>query len=388
MKTFNKALITLSTVLALSACDSTDEAIEEQITAAVEEAKVDAEEKVTETEEKIEEVIEDVEPGKIYGPYATGSVQAPVFVYFDLETMSEVTLSETTDTTWDIALKRTGVYLNDADTDSPVSAYFTNNNNEFILDGVTDVDAFVNATPDSELADFTSVTSTDIPADDNMFVADITSDIIDGFYNYDYITHIVSANAANYFIVNSDTTLTKFNVSDLTTVGYDITEITFSYANQTSEDDAFALTTTDLVVDTALACATHAGVYIDFDSGAYVTESDAWDVSLPCNAGNAGTSFSIDIAADATAIQDFDNSYDAIPVDYIPHYGFKSNEYTVKAFDANSWYKYSLQGNNGIWSQYGVYLIRTATATYKFQITSYYDSEGTSGNISFRAEAL
>jgi hypothetical protein len=52
------------------------------------------------------------------------------------------------------------------------------------------------------------------------------------------------------------------------------------------------------------------------------------------------------------------------------------------------WYQYGLDGGHIIWSQYGVYIIKTETASYKLQITSYYNEESASGNISFRAEAL
>ncbi|MCP4233989.1 MAG: hypothetical protein GY770_10480, partial [Aestuariibacter sp.] len=55
--------------------------------------------------------------GEIYGPYSTGSTSEPVTVYFDLDTQSTVELTDeeaASDTTWDIAFRRTKVWLNTA----------------------------------------------------------------------------------------------------------------------------------------------------------------------------------------------------------------------------------------------------------------------------------
>ena len=63
------------------------------------------------------------EVATIYGPYSTGSTSEPVAVYFDLDTQTQVTLTEeeaAIDTTWDIGFKRTSVFLNTAQ-ETPVS---------------------------------------------------------------------------------------------------------------------------------------------------------------------------------------------------------------------------------------------------------------------------
>ena len=366
MKTFNKSLIAFSTVFALTACDSDD---------------------------KIGEIINDsAEEGKVYGPYSTGSVSEPSFVYFDLETLSEVSLTEeeaATNTVWDVAFKRSGIYLNAANSEAPVSAFFTGNNADFIdSEGKPVVDSFINATPESELDDFTAVTTADIPAEADMFVADVTSNIIASWYNYNATTHQVSAAEDKYFVVYSDDTLSKFSVSGFTQAGFALSDITITYANQTVADTEFASTTTDVTVNASEACSAYDAVYIDFDLGQTVAETDAWDITLACNTDKTGISFGIDIAADSTAMQDFENAYTGVAVESISYYDFQENEYTVKAFDANPWYKYGVNGGHTLWSQYGVYLIQTETATYKLQMTSYYDAEGTSGSVSFRAEAL
>ncbi|AWB65799.1 hypothetical protein C2869_04805 [Saccharobesus litoralis] len=320
----------------------------------------------------------------IYGPFNTGTTSEPASVYFDLETMAVVT--ESAD--WDISFRRTDVFLNNTDSDNPVKAYFTGNNADFYdADSKAVADKFANATPETELADFEAVTAASIPADD-MFVADVAEKILDGFYSYNPTTHQVSAADDKYFIVSSDDSYSKYRVSSLTQAGFAMSAVTFAIANQSASDAAFATSETQLVVDLAAECANDATVYVDFDTAMVVASTDAWDVSLACNADKTGTGFEISLATDATAIQDFTNSYDSITASHHFGYGFKANEYTDPAFKANPWYAYGVNGGHTLWSQYGVYIIKTDIADYKLQITSYYNDDGASGNYSFRAERL
>lgn len=338
------------------------------------------------------EVIDDPEPevGVIQGPFSTGTVQERTFVYYDLDTSTTVELTAeeaATDTTWDIAFKGTGVYLNVNNTDSPVSLYFTGNNSDYFdAEGSAVVDTFINATADGELDDFVAVTSADVPADTE-FSTDITNGILDGFYNYDSTTHQTTAATDHFFIVNSDTTITKFSIAALTQDGYGMSDFTVSFANQLTGATEFDTTVTELVIDAAMECASEDTIYIDFDVSALVTSTEAWDIKVPC-LDDTAADFTLTLADDATARQDFSNAYDGIPVESIAYYGFKADQYTELAFTESPWYQYSLEGNHKIWSQYGVYLIKNSNGVFKLQITSYYDTEGTSGNYSFRAEAL
>ena len=334
----------------------------------------------------------------LYGPFSTGTTSEPNFVYYDLDTMSTVALTEEaakTDTQWDIAFKRTKVYLNPNNSDEaiePVSAYFTGNNAEFYdAEGTVIVDKFVNATAEDELDDFTAITLADIPTDDSMFSTDESNNILDGFYNYDVTTHQVSAAGDKYFIVKSDaasTLLSKFRVTDLTQNGFSMSAFTLNVANQANGTDAFATTETVYEIDAATECAGSDSIYIDFDITGTVTVTDAWDIQVPCNADSTGAEFELHLAETATAIQDFENSYTGIAEDAIRYYGFKSDEYTIHAMDKSPWYQYNIEGNHKLWSQFGVYLIKNANGVFKLQITSYYDAEGASGNYSFRAKLL
>ncbi len=328
--------------------------------------------------------------GVIHGPFTTGTVQERIFAYYDVDTLSIIELTPeqaATNTDWDIAFKGTGVYLNTNDTDNPVKLYFTNNNSDFFEDGSAVVDKFINATADSELDDFLAVTSTDIPEDDE-FSTDVTEGILDGFYNYNATTHQVTAAEEHYFITYSDTTVTKFRIVELTQSGYGMSNITINFANQLSGATEFDAIETALVIDATLECSNSDDIYIDFDVSNIVTSTDTWDIKIPCLDDNSAADFTLTLAEDATARQDFTNSYNGIPVESISYYGFKSDQYTVLAFKENPWYQYSLEGNHKMWSQYGVYLIKNSNGTFKLQITSYYDTDGNSGNYSFRIEAL
>jgi hypothetical protein len=329
--------------------------------------------------------------GDVIGPHSTGSVSAPAFVYYDLDTKAVVELTEEqakTDIVWDIAFKRSGIYLNQHG-DNTVKAYATGNNSDFFdADGKAIAASFIAATAATELDDYLAIKTSDTPTDESKFIADVTSNIIEGFYDYNSTTHVVSAADSKYFITNSDGAFTKFRATEITAVGRGLGQITLQTAYQGSSDAAFAAEQ-ELVIDAALTCSgdvTH--VYIDFDTNQEVTMADAWDINFPCAADKTSADFTINIADDAQAVQDFENSYAEVDSAAVAFMGFQANIYSVKAFDGTSWYQYGLNGGHSLWSQFDVYIIKTANKTHKMQITGYYNAEGVSGNISFRADEV
>jgi hypothetical protein len=329
--------------------------------------------------------------GIVSGPHSTGSVSEPVFVYYDLETKAVIELTTeqaATNTVWDVAFKRSGIFLNQHG-ENTVKAYATGNNSDFFdADGKAIAASFIAATAETELDDYLAIKTSDIPTDETKFVADVTSNIIEGFYDYNSTTHAVTAADTKYFIVNSDDAFSKFRATSITTAGRGIGQITLQTAYQGSSDAAFAAEQ-ELIIDAALTCSgdvTH--VYIDFDTNQEVTIADAWDINFPCAADKTGADFTINIADDAQAMHDFDNNYDAIDPTAVAYYGLQKNSYSVKAFDGTPWYQYGVNGGHLLWSQFDVYLIKTPTSTHKLQMTSYYNADGVSGNISFRADEV
>ncbi|WP_218309287.1 HmuY family protein [Alteromonas antoniana] len=327
-----------------------------------------------------------IEEGTVFGPFSTGSTSDPVAVYFDLDTQTEVSLTEeeaATDTTWDIAFKRTSVFVN-THQETPVSVYFTGNNADFYDDsGEPVADKFLNATPDSELEDYLAITAEDIPQAD-AFITDSESQVIgDSFYHYDMTTHVVSPADDVFYIVSSDDNYTKFHVTNIVTEGRGLGEITLEVMHQSAVDGQAEFAQPVDITLNAVGCVEP--LFIDFDLQQAVTEADNWDVQIPC--GDGAAEFAMLLADDATVLRTDGETHTGIDPEAAPFYGFSEDNVTDYAFDASPWYFYD-STSHLLHSQFGVYLIQTAGATFKLQITSYYDDAGTSGSYSFRADEL
>ena len=326
------------------------------------------------------------EEATIYGPYSTGSTSEPVAVYFDLDAQTQLTLTDeeaATDTAWDIGFKRTNVFLN-THQDTPVSLYFTGNNSDFYDDTGAPVSGlFLNATADSELDDYLAVTESDIP-EAEAFSTDTETQVIgDTFYNYDFTTHVVTPNEDTYYIVFSDSNYTKFHVTDIVTEGRGIGEITLGVMHQSVLDGQTTFAEEVALTLDAVGCSD--AVYVDFDLQQVVTQADGWDLTIPC-ADGAGE-FALTIADDATVLRTDAQTYNGVDTEAAQYYGFSEETVSEYAMSTNNWYFYD-STSHLLYSQFGVYLIQAGDTTYKFQITSYYDEEGTSGAYSFRVDPV
>ena len=326
------------------------------------------------------------EEATIYGPYSTGSTSEPVAVYFDLDTQTQLTLTDeeaATDTAWDIGFKRTNVFLN-THQDTPVSLYFTGNNSDFYDDpGAPVSDLFLHATADSELDAYLAVTESDIP-EAEAFSTDTETQVIgDTFYNYDFTTHVVTPNEDTYYIVFSDSNYTKFHVTDIVTEGRGIGEITLGVMHQSVLDGQTTFAEEVALTLDAVGCSD--AVYVDFDLQQVVTQADGWDLTIPC-ADGAGE-FALTIADDATVLRTDAQTYNGVDTEAAQYYGFSEETVSEYAMSTNNWYFYD-STSHLLYSQFGVYLIQAGDTTYKFQITSYYDEEGTSGAYSFRVDPV
>ncbi len=317
------------------------------------------------------------------------------YAYFDLETGKVLELTDAqaaTDTSWDLAFNGTSIILNGGYSGSgDVKAYFTGNNADFFdADGKVIADKFTAATPEAELADFTAVTSADIPAstefDTDTFLTRFGSD----FYVYNHLDHSISENANQSYLVSQDSGVYQVRVTELSNLdaqnqpGRGITEMTLGVSFKGASDSAFG--NEQLVV--LPECSGEA--YVDLSAYRAVTESDSWDLNVKCSA------FEIQLGDNVTAYALKDGD------DALTFAGYASNEYARYYFladgaetffkDKAKWYQYNLEGGHKIWSQYGVYLVQNSTDTYKLQITSYYgvDSDSTvkSKQYSFIYQAL
>lgn len=323
---------------------------------------------------------------------STGTSSEPVFAYYDLDADEELLLTESAaaeNTEWDIAFKRTKVYLNQ-NSSPAVSLFFTNNTGEFYdAEGNANITRFINATAETEESAFVNAEIT-IPADEE-FHADESTEAIDGWYSYNTTTHQVSADDQTFFIVESGSDFAKFNVTDLVQDGFGMTSISINRSTQLNGEIEFGPTASETFVSTDCTD----DIYIDLINLVEVTAADSWDLSLPCTEG--AMSFAINIGDDNRAISDVNTTAEnAIDVDALRYYPWLDNVEVTHAFstygDSNSgygWGDYGVNGGHGLWPNYAIYVIKTPSAYYKFQITNYYDSETeASGTYSFRYEIL
>lgn len=292
------------------------------------------------------------------------------YVYLDLDTGESQQYREREaleNSEWDIAFYGTNVMLN-----SHVTGYFTGNNSEFYVEGSPAEAAFIAATAATELADFTELSS--IPDGAEFFADEFSfAAATDGFYNYDHNTHAISANSAQYYVVNNDGIYSKFNLTALSTAGYVMTSATLNISNISDAAAEFS-EGSDLTLNFA-DCS--GNIYVDLNTKS-VTSEDDWDIYFPCTtvAGNTGSDFEFKASMDAKISASEDVSAVAAQV--------KNRLFNEKA----KWYFYRTTDHT-IWSQYGVYLLNTGNDTVKLQITSYYKPEdNTSRFYNLRYQAL
>ncbi|VUD68748.1 hypothetical protein TDB9533_04107 [Thalassocella blandensis] len=323
----------------------------------------------------------------------TGTMQEPVSVYFDLDNDEELMLTEEeaeTNSDWDVAFKRTEVYLNQY-AETPVTLYFSGNTDDFYNEsGSAVVERFINATGETELAAFESYDG--IVPEGAQFNGDSEKSAIEGFYNYDFATHTVSANDTAFYIVSSDSTYAKIRVTNIVQDGFGMASLTFGVSLQTAEESVFSAEQS-LLVD-AQGCTEN--LYVNLDGMAVADAESAWDVVIPCE--NALGGFQIDLAGDATALigNDAAASEDGVDPELAPYLSWKANTYEIRAIkeygDSRSnygWAEYGINGGHAMWPNYATYIIKTAEAQYKFQITNYYDvDDSSSGSFTIRYQKV
>jgi len=154
--------------------------------------------------------------------------------------------------------------------------------------------------------------------------------------------------------------------------------VTFEYAVQPTPGAAFGPTDT-VTVNTASG-----KVYFDLGTGAVSTSAswdlqfDGWNIRL--NSGVSGSGTTLGLLDVSTAFASITAPYAATA----PAQAFRSDVFSG-VFARDPWYRYNITGSdNQIWPTYNVYLVRSGTAVYKVQLTSYYSSTGTPRNITIR----
>lgn len=309
------------------------------------------------------------------------------YVYYDIDGNSATqvdVVDPATSSDWDIGFRRTSIVLNGgvsgpgsvegALAATPAGAY--DMSDEPVVSVLTnDISGLAADT-------FAAVTS----ADGLSFIADSHAAAVDGWYNYDFMTHTVSAADDKYWIIRSGAgdSYAIMRVKSLTQSGYFMSAITLGLAVQGSADSSFA-SEAEYTINfsgTDVAC-----FDIDLATPATVDcAGDSWDLYLDpsfeiylnsgIEGGGSGAAF-----GDLTLAETGDFSNGAAVPHWTPDAG-------AGVFSENSWYAYNLLGGHKLWANGRVYVLSDGVSQYKFQILSYYDEGGASGHLLVRVAQL
>ncbi|WP_169579626.1 HmuY family protein [Saccharospirillum impatiens] len=306
------------------------------------------------------------------------------WAFLSLGQAAEVTV----DDEWDLAFSTTSVRVN---SERAASALLADQSDFFDAEDKPVTNVFTNATANSEqehlLAsyDLASVT----------FSTETTDAALgrdgENFYNYNFMTHVVSANDDAWWVVRSaeGDSFAKLNVVEVSFAS-DVLSLEAEFFVQGSGDSTYSATAVNWAADVAdgeLDC-------FDFDSGTTVDcdTSTSWDLKLKIDGRsfmlltNGGVSGSgeaglMDAMSETGADQEVDG-----------------NELNSRAFlqDKGSnaittqpWYAYDLLGRHGIWPNYRVYGIENLeTETVMLvQLINYYNDADAGRHITVRFRA-
>lgn len=299
------------------------------------------------------------------------------WAYLNFASGEEVAASED----WDIAVNRLSVRSNPARVELALAA-----SQDHFYDGDDpSVNVFTNATAGSELEH--------LLAQYDLSTLDFESERVDAaigrdgteFYNYNFMTHSVSANDDAWWVLRSGSgnAFAKLNLTDVSYAAGSLSIEANFYVQgegETSFDDA-AETWTATV--NGREC-------FDFVAAAVVScEQSNWDIQLKVEghsfslltnggvsgSGQAGVHGSL-TQAEAEAIT---NGNTLITHQFIQDRG-------DNAVTQNSWYAYNLLGSHGIWPNYRVYVAKNPNteAVTAFQLIGYYNEADVSGYVTVR----
>lgn len=350
---------------------------------------------------------------------AGGLAATGPYTYFSFSTGQVVALSDAdavTSTDWDIAFKRANVKLNSGISGPKgVVGYFTGNNAEAYGPDGSDADDkpdpilswFQTATAETELPDFEAVTAAQIPADtefkmDKLVPAIRGDGTASGWWFYHGApTYAVTAVDTNWWIIKSaeGNSYAKFHVADLVrddAAGVRRFTIEWYYQGPAPATE-FGAGLQTRVVEVPLA---GGAKYVDFDASADDADPanvPGWDFKIEFDAAareyrialNGGVSGSGSAAAfgpipltdpDDESTQEPDDMDDYTMANMVPHY---ATDRPGGIFVDSSWYAYggdfSPPVGHQLWPNYRVYLIKTGSEAYKFQILSYYHPQAATG---------
>lgn len=292
---------------------------------------------------------------------------------------SEVAVSDPASSTdWDLAFRRFSGKLNGgvAGPGGVAGANLLSNAS------ATDTEVTALTLADADAA-WDAVTAADIAG--ATFVEDgIIADESGPWFRFDPISQNLVANSgAAWKVREGDGGFAVFRISELVMNGQTPQSVTVEYRRQ----DAAGGTMGDAeTIDVNLSMGP---AFVDLSTGTVAAPAGCgWDFSITFfefafnEACDAGT-FPLDAAEDFNAVADAGDA---------PTYGaflsVVSGAFPSTVDDAGGVFWYNIEGNNRLWPTFNVFLVRSGSAIYKVQVTSYYNSSGESGFPTVRFEQL
>ena len=313
------------------------------------------------------------------------------WTYINLDTASEVAAADIGTSPWHLAFRRTAIKLNGGVSGSGnVAAALANTPEGFYNADEPVANTILNTTASTHEAALTAT----YDLAELTFSTDTNSAKIQGWYNYDRTTHLISANTTNGWIVRhaDGETYSKFTLSDASytglTVNYETqAAITTQFAGgEQTATGALAQGTTqlcldlDLTSDQQVACNT-----ADWDL-MYEVNTAARSINIWTNGGVYGTgSGAAHGTLTATELADYTSATLVGGQDISRVY---SADTSGNIFTSQLWYAYNLAGDHRLSPNFRTYLVDTDSSSasapkYTLQITNYY-SLGASGSPEIR----
>lgn len=303
------------------------------------------------------------------------------WAFLSLEQAAEVTVNDD----WDLAFFGTSTRVNPGRVSSALLA----EQGEFYDDeGDALANIFTNSTASSEQEHlFASYELSSVTFDTEATDAALGRDG-SNFYDYNFMTHVVSANDDAWWVVRSaeGNSFAKLNVTNVTYAD-DSLSLSADFFVQADSDATYSNTSQAwgaTVADGEEDC-------FDFDSGASVdcSTSLAWDLKLKVDGHSflVLTNGGVSGIGEAGILESMTEAEAELETDGTVH---NSRAFLQdkgdNAITQNAWYAYNLLNGHGIWPNFRVYGIKnleTETVTL-VQLVNYYNAADESRHITVR----
>ncbi len=323
------------------------------------------------------------DPGSSFATLQLNVTASPAYVALGAPATLVSVSDPSTSTAWDLEFTSTPTVAVNGGASGPgaVRAYCLCANSNLSLAQVEALTAAGAATS------FAAVTAASVPAD-SLFTADVSSQAVSGWYDYNATTHATTTNSNVWGIrlASASGAYAKFRVIALPAPAQsNAGPVTIQWAVQSSATGVMGADK-QAVVDLSSG----AKVYVNLSTGTTSASSaTAWDIALQgyTISLNGGASGSGNAAAVPLVPSTYYASYAAITAIPVGAAGIPPTAFipdgTGGAFLTVAPYEYD-QAAHQVYPTYDVYLVKRGTSVYKVQVIGYYSTAGVFGSLTLR----